>query len=368
MSPKELYYFLGKCLALDELPQLRQDILEQVSKPGFSWEQFVRVGSSHLVLPALYCKLRNSDLVSQLPPELTAHLKEIHTLNTERNKGLLKQIHWLNSLLFQEGIRAVFLKGSGALLGDLYSDPGERVLSDIDCLVREGDFDDAVNLVKGEGYTHPPFLPEKLPLMHHYPSLFKTNEPAQIEIHKIPVGKRQLKHLNLEDMWSACAQPGEKDGPWILSGTDQILINVIHSQLKDRGQFYANIPLRNIYEFYRLSCCFELPTSKSLKPRMKRVLNNYMYVAEKLFTPTESFPLKKSLSSRVFIRRFELNKTSRIYNRLGKFFRTLTEILYTYLYIISKALMHKEYRSYLRINLTSLAWYRRHVSVIRKRF
>ena len=98
------------------------------------------------------------------------------------------------------------------------------------------------------------------------------------------------------------------------------------------------------------------------------MLNNYMSVAEKLFTPEKSFPLKKDLSSKVFIWRFEFNKTSRVYNHMGKFFRTLTEILYTYLYILAKALTHKEYRSYLRINLTSLAWYRRHVSVIRKRF
>ena len=55
MSPKEIYYFLGKCLVVDEQPSLRQEILDQTNQPEFSWEQFVQVGSSlRLRLTPLY--------------------------------------------------------------------------------------------------------------------------------------------------------------------------------------------------------------------------------------------------------------------------------------------------------------------------
>lgn len=368
MSPREIYYFMGKCLVLDELPHLRQQILDQIRKPEFSWEQFVQVGSSHLVLPALYIKLRNANLLSSLPEELASYLGEIHALNVERNKRLLDQIRCLDQLLRQSGIRAVFLKGSGVLLSGLYNDPGERILSDIDCLVAESDFERTVRGVIAEGYTHPPFLPEKLPLMHHFPSLFKANEAAQIEIHKIPVGVRQMKYLNLETLNSRLWQAEGPDGPRILSGGDQILINLIHSQLKDRGQCYAHIPLRTIYEFYRLTRNDDLSDLGNLHPRIKIILNNYMAVAQKLFTPSQPFPVKNRLRSKLFMFRFELNKTSRIYKRFSKLFRSLADLLFAYVYTLTRAMIQKEYRTYLRIRLSNPAWYRHHLSVVRKRF
>lgn len=368
MSPKEIYYFLGKCLVLDEIPDIRQKILERFSQTSFSWEQFVQVGSSHLVLPALYVKLQNAGLLHSLPEELANYLGELHTLNIERNKNLLKQVRWLNQLLHQSGIQSVFLKGSGALLQELYPDPGERILSDIDCMVSENDFENTVQVLKMEGYTHPPFHPASLPMMHHYPSLFKAGEPAQVEIHKFPVGRRQLRYLKLEDMNARLLQLDKPDGPTILSGGDQILINVIHSQLKDRGQYYANISLRNIYEFYRLTRKHELSETGILHPRLKLVLNNYMAVAEKLFAPASAFPVQRRVRTQFFTIRFELNKSSRIYNRLSKLIRSLADLFYTYFYIISRAVIQKDYRRYLRIRLTNPAWYRHHLSVIVKRF
>lgn len=101
---------------------------------------------------------------------------------------------------------------------------------------------------------------------------------------------------------------------------------------------------------------------------MKLVMNNYMAVAEKLFAPPESFPVKNRIRTSLFLIRFELNKTSRTYHRAGKLLRTLLELLHTYFYILSKAITNKAYRSYLQINLSSPAWYRHHLSVIRKRF
>jgi hypothetical protein len=363
-----MYYFLGTCLVLDDLPHKRQEVLEQITKPEFPWEQFVQAGSSHLVLPAIYTKFRDGQLLSYLPDELNIHLEKIYELNIQRNKRLLTQIRGLHNLLNKSGIQALFLKGSGALLGELYNDPGERLLSDIDLLVRGTDFQRAVQVVKDAGYTHPPFLAEKLHLMHHFPSLFKPGEAAKVEIHKIPVGVRQLKYLNPEGLWSCSFQPQKGNGPRILSGPDQILINLLHSQLKDRGQYYANIPLRNIYEFYKLTRRYKLSGMNSSQPRMKRVLNKYMAVAEKLFTPSEPLPLENSISSKLFLWRFERNKSSRNYHRIGKFTRSLIDLLSTYLYILSNAVVRKEYRTYLRINLTSTSWYRHHWSVVKKRF
>jgi hypothetical protein len=368
MSPKEIYFFLGRCLALEDIPELKQDVREEFNRPDFSWEQFVQVGSSHLVLPALYVKLRNAGLKEALPEDLHKHLEQIYMLNVERNRKLLEQISWLDQLLKQSGIYPVFLKGSGALLEELYADPGERVLADIDCLVGKENFEHAAQLLQKEGYTHPPFVREKLPLMHHYPSLFKAGEPAPIEIHKYPVGIRQLQYLNLEEINARMSRPKEAGRPSILSGHNQILVNVIHSQLKDGGQYYARIPLRSMYEFYRLTRRHDLSDLRIRSDRLRLVLNNYMAVAARLFTPAEPLPLENRLRTRMYLHRFSLNKTSRWYNRMSHFLRSLAELIYNYVYLLATSLFNKEYRKYLRTRITNPAWYRHHFAVVRKRF
>ncbi len=368
MSPKEIYYFLGKCLALGEAPQLKEEILNTIGKPSFSWEQFVQMGSSHLVLPALFVKLRDADLLTCLPKDLVVHLKEIHSLNLDRNRHFLQQVHWLVELLQNEGIHPVLLKGAGALLDELYWDPAERVITDIDCLVSEEHFDRAVELLKVEGYNSPPFHPASLPMMHHYPSLYKPGEPAKIEIHRYPVGRRQLKYLDMENFNAQLFESENPHPPLILSGPYQILINMIHSQLKDKGQYYANIPLRSIYEFYRLSLRHDLSKLGIHHRPLKQVLNNYMAVGNKLFTPGIQFPVKKRLGTKLFMFRFELNKSRRLYARWSKTSRSVADLIHTYLIIIFRALFHKEVRRYLRVRLTNPRWYRHHLTVIRKRF
>jgi len=353
---------------LGESPYIREEVIHTISLPSFPWEQFVQVGSSHLILPALFVKLQEEKLLPYLPDELVSHLEEIHTLNVERNRSFIQQVHWLVALLNESDIHPIFLKGAGALLDELYSDPGERVISDIDCLVSAKNFNRAVELLKAEGYTHPPFHTASLPMMHHYPSLFKAQEPAQIEIHRYPVGRRQLKYVDLDAMTSQLFQSDISHSPHILKGHDQILINVIHSQLKDKGQYYANIPLRNIYEFYKLSKKHDLSQMEISHPHLRLVINNYIAVASKVFSPAFKFPIKKRLRTKLFVLRFELSKSNRLYFRWSQTSRSLFDLLHTYLHIISRAFVRKDFRKYLRARLSNPAWYRHHLSVLRKRF
>jgi hypothetical protein len=367
MSPKDLYYFTGRCLTLDEHPGDRDKILQAIGQPGFPWEKFVQMGSSHLVLPALYIKFRNANLLPCLPDELTEHLAHIHRLNVERNEGLSRQIRWLIDLFQRNGIHPVLLKGAGVLVDQLYSDPGERILADIDCMVREDDFEKAVAILRSNGYNAPPFHPASLPMMHHFPSLFKPGEPAPIEVHHIPVGRRQLKYINLERIRSYLYDTsGIK--PITLKGQDQLMVNVIHSQLKDRGQFYANISLRNIYEFYRLSRKYGSPGIEVRSCRMGLILNNYLTVASRLFEPEQQEPVRKQFRSRLYLMRFEFGKTNRIYSRTSKFIRSLADLLYTYLRICYNVFAGKEHRMYLWIRLSNPSWYLHHLEVLRKRF
>jgi hypothetical protein len=367
MSPKELYYFLGQCLSLDEIPDPESEILPTLFRTDFSWEHFVHMGSSHLVLPALYVKFRNSHLLPHLPEDLVTHLHRLYELNSERNKQLKTQIEWLVNLLRTAGIKPVFLKGAGVLMDGLYPDPGERILADIDCMVRETEVEKSVSLLKSEGYIPRPYHPASLPMMHHYPALFKPHEPAPIEMHHIPVGRRQLKYIDMNELKSYLFG-SEEASPLTLRTEDQVMINVIHALLKNRGQYYANLSLRNVYEFYRLSMQHDPGRIRLQHPRLTLIFNNYMAVASRMFHPAKPYPVRNRLRTRIFMIRFELNKTSGIYNRISWATRSIADLIFTYLYIIGKSLTRKEYRRYLRVRLSDLKWYHHHLSVLRQRF
>ncbi len=205
-------------------------------------------------------------------------------------------------------------------------------------------------------------------MMHHYPSLFKPHEPAQIEIHKYPVGKRQLRYLNVEEIKSQLFSTDRTSRSYTLKVHDQVLINFIHCQLKDHGQYYANVSLRNIYEFYRLSLRQDLSEIILQKGHLKSIFNNYTALAAKIFSPAAQFPYKNRFRSRQYIARLERNKSSRFWSRSGKVLQSIANLLYSYLYISFKTLYIKDYRNYLRVRLSDPAWYKRHISIIRSRF
>ena len=51
-------------------------------------------------------------------------------------------------MLLDNGVRPVFLKGTGNVLEGLYEDIGERMVGDIDFLIQQKDFLKAVDILK----------------------------------------------------------------------------------------------------------------------------------------------------------------------------------------------------------------------------
>ena len=100
------------------------------------WDHLVRVGSSHLVLPAIYCRLKAKKLLHVLPQELESYLKEITALNRERNEQLLNEAQQISQWFQEADIDHVFLKGTAMLASGYYEDIAERMVGDIDILIQ----------------------------------------------------------------------------------------------------------------------------------------------------------------------------------------------------------------------------------------
>ena len=132
MTYKQLFYFTGRCLALDEHPQFREQIIELFAdvKDSISFlkdgipgppeesdlENFIQLCSDHLIIPAIYLKFKKHDILAYLPEDFIQAFKEIYDLNCERNLQILQQNDDITAILNKENIQPVFLKGTVNML------------------------------------------------------------------------------------------------------------------------------------------------------------------------------------------------------------------------------------------------------------
>ena len=133
MLNSELYKFACKCLLLDKNSQFEIEVKNKFKSGQIDLERFVLLCSNHLVLPAIYFRLNNAGLFEYFPLDFELHLKEIYHLNKKRNNEILLQIEELSNVLQNHDIEPIYLKGTGNLMDNLYSNISDRMIGDI-CL------------------------------------------------------------------------------------------------------------------------------------------------------------------------------------------------------------------------------------------
>ncbi len=99
MKQSELFKIACKCLLLDENPGLKKGIKDKFISGEVDLDRFVYLCSNHLVLPVIYLRLKNAELLEIFPDDYANHLKEIYEVNKKRNREILLQIDETSSQL-----------------------------------------------------------------------------------------------------------------------------------------------------------------------------------------------------------------------------------------------------------------------------
>ena len=136
MTYKETLLFIGKCLTINYENHNKILVENDLKKNSINWDAVVKVSTAHYVFPALYCNLKRADFLKYLPADLVEYMEYITNLNRERNQQIIDQAKEINGLLLANNITPIFLKGTGNLLEGLYEDIAERMVGDIDILVK----------------------------------------------------------------------------------------------------------------------------------------------------------------------------------------------------------------------------------------
>ena len=154
MTYKETLYFIAQSLTLSSEEKNRSSIELILKTKELDWDSVVKLSTSHYVLSAVYCNLKRANFLKYVPAELVKYMKYITNLNRDRNKQIIQQAKKLNSLLLDNGIRPIFLKGTGNLLASIYEDIAERMVGDIDFLVSKNDYLKVIHILSKHGYSN----------------------------------------------------------------------------------------------------------------------------------------------------------------------------------------------------------------------
>ena len=292
MTTSELYYFICKCLAMDKEPGAARLVNAELSAGHIPWEDLVWMGSSHLVLPALYSAFKRNKLLQQLPQDLSEYLAEIYQLNLNRNRSIIRQAKEIAHLFHEAGIEPVFLKGVAYLLQDLFPDAGDRVMTDIDILIHPDQIHEAANILYRDGYVHPQeFAGDDFSKHHHLPGFEKPGEVAMVELHHTALAGSYGKLLQNEDVFSNLTKINGLNAS-VLSLRDQKILSFVHDQLVDDDYRYRSVQIKGLYDFYRLLYLdMAAPASESV-PGYNKKYKAYCFLVAEAFSLPNQFNTK----------------------------------------------------------------------------
>jgi hypothetical protein len=253
VNSKQLFYFAGQCLTQSDSAEFRQRIITNFNSSRKTVYDFIQLCDENFILPTIYFKLKKQNLLKYLPSEVSQLLTDIYTSNKSRNTAILKQINEINKTLEQKNIFPVYLKGCAHLLDNLYSDIGERMIRDIDFLVKEDDFIEAGQVLMELGYKKQFEQVKHWSEYIHFPAIYRDDYPAAVEIHRLPTGGKYLHLFSPDFGFNQLKKISSEENCFVQSDEHQFILNVIHSQRSHSGYLLKKSYLRDMYDLYLLS-------------------------------------------------------------------------------------------------------------------
>lgn len=250
---------------------LREQAHSLPSQAEWNWSQFVEAASAEMLAPALYGLLAKQNLVDDLPRDVADFFFAARELNRERNREIMERIEILASALNAVGIEPLVLKGAAYLLSDVYADPGDRFLVDIDFLIAKEDIPTALLILGEHGYSFDQVDPIDHATNHTF-AVFSRSDSMTVDLHQtVGLGASSdvlptaeiLGRSEVLTMGSARVR--------IPCPTDLVTHHILHSQVHELYRDRIWTPLRSLYDLALLERRFSRQADwRSIIVRFKR--------------------------------------------------------------------------------------------------
>ena len=219
------------------------------------WNNLVRIGSKHLVLPAIFGALKRKKLEAHIPRDLWAYLEKISDLNHNRNNDISKQITSLSEIFNKHQIEHVFLKGAAMLVTKHYDAVTERMVGDIDILIAESDLLQAQKILFNFGYIEHYKVEKRLsPLVvtpstrrqRHLKRMSHSSFITSVELHRRLTSQNKHYYLPSDEVLKTRQQTTE--GFWIPSLNHLWQHAILNWQYNDKGYQFNWLTLRTVVD------------------------------------------------------------------------------------------------------------------------
>ena len=356
MNYKETLFFIAKCLTIS-LEEKNRDEIELILKTtDVDWESVVKVSTSHYVFSTIYCNFKRADFLKYLPADLVEYMIYITNLNRDRNAQIITQAKELNSLLLDNNITPIFLKGTGNLLRGVYEDLAERMVGDIDFIFSKEDYSKAITVLREFGYSDVNKYKYHFPYEKHYRRLQKENNIAAIEIHKELLDIK--KYVNEFNYILVEKDSQILNGVTVLSYANELNLSIITNQINDSGFYYKTIPLRNAYDVFLLSKKTNAKDAMITLDKLSHPLNCFLAACYEVFNKVDSLEYNNTKKAASYLSVFNSQFTNK------KIIKIRHKCIKIYLFIkfrlniIYKTIIYKEYRVWLFKRATDKNWYK----------
>ena len=289
-------------------------------------ENVIKITSSHLVIPPFYLKIVKNNYTKYFPVEFINYLEEIFEINKNRKKILLEELNKIDKILHPFKGKYIFIKGAYLLRNKFYTNFGERMVGDIDFLVKENKFNSVVEILHKNKFKSEYLL--KFRKSNHYPRLINEKFFFGLEPHN-NILKKHNNLINLDKLF------GNKKSEL---QCELIKIIILNSEINDHGHFFANYNYRTIYDIF----LFEEKIINNINEKENKYLRRFFLKTNIIGLTSNKIIL--NFWDKLYKRRFKLKNNNKLYRKTDEFFCRSFQKIYLLDKKIIEFLFNKSYR------------------------
>ncbi len=226
--------------------------------PSPDWPAILSLANEQLVTPELHARLSQSAERDLIPDGVAAFLADAHRRNRVRNLSLFATLTDALEILNAAGVEPVLLKGCAMWTAhaDAVAGPcGDRMISDLDLLVRPSELDRAADALAAAGFTV--LEDERRHEEHPVVVLGRATDAGSIDLHQFAPGPRGIAAI--DDLHAQCRVVTLGGARALLPPPElQILIGVLHDQLLDGHLWRGQISFRHLMDVAALGAAREM--------------------------------------------------------------------------------------------------------------
>jgi Uncharacterised nucleotidyltransferase len=212
------------------------------------WELFLKLAQQLRLAPRVYLNLSRFGMLDYLPANYQRALKVTFEHNLGHSIACSSLLIRLVEILGKGGVEVGLLKGI-AYMHDCYSDPGERVVGDIDLLIREEKINAATAILVGQGFKINPLWALTHPGHHHIAPIYDENGMI-FEIHHNLAPVLAPVAVSNPSLWKHMRRCEAVCGSYLLDPVDALIHSSIHLMVSSSiaNQIYQLLDIHQLLQ------------------------------------------------------------------------------------------------------------------------